>query len=106
MKFAFNNGKPGKDWFDGFKRRHPDLSIRKPEKLTTTRARMVNPVVLQRYFTDLNEILVALDISNKPSVIWNCDETGKQFEHDPVKILQKTPDHLLDALLQMEQMLL
>ena len=87
MKFAFNNGKPGKDWFDGFKRRHPDLSIRKPEKLTTTRARMVNPVVLQRYFTDLNEILVEFDISNKPSVIWNCDETGKQFEHDPVKIL-------------------
>ena len=48
---------------------------------------MVNPVVLQRYFTDLNEILVVLDISNKPSVIWYCDETGKQFEHDPVKIL-------------------
>ena len=20
-------------------------------------------------------------------MIWNCDETGKQFEHDPVKIL-------------------
>ena len=48
---------------------------------------MVNPVVLQRYFTDLNEILVEFDISNKPSVIWNCDVTGKLFEHDPVKIL-------------------
>ena len=87
MKFAFNNGKPGKDWFEKFKRRHPDLSIRKPEKLTTTRARMVNPVVLHRYFTGLNELLTETDISNKQSVIWNCDETGKQFEHFPVKIL-------------------
>ena len=48
---------------------------------------MVNPVVLQRCFTDLNEILGELDISNKPSVIWNCDETRKPFEHDLVKIL-------------------
>ena len=33
MKFAVNNGKPGKDWFDGFKRRHPDLSIRNQRNL-------------------------------------------------------------------------
>ena len=48
---------------------------------------MVNPVVLHRYFTGLNELLTETDISNKQSVIWNCDETGKQFEHFPVKIL-------------------
>lgn len=56
---------------------------------------MVNPVVLQRYFTDLNDILIRLDISNKQSVIWNCDETGKQFEHDPVKIIAPKGARLL-----------
>jgi hypothetical protein len=44
---AFKGKSPGKDWFDGFMKRHPDLSIRKPEKLTTTRDRMLNPVVLK-----------------------------------------------------------
>jgi len=33
----------GKDWWKGVKRRQPDLIIRKPERLTITRARMVNP---------------------------------------------------------------
>ena len=48
---AFKGKSPGKDWFDGFMKRHlSDLSIRKPEKLTTTRARMLNPVVATNYF--------------------------------------------------------
>jgi hypothetical protein len=50
---AFKGKSPGKDWFDGFMKRHPDLSIRKPEKLTTTRARMLNPVVVTNYIVIL-----------------------------------------------------
>jgi hypothetical protein len=50
---AFKGKSPGKDWFDGFMKRHQDLSIRKPEKLTTTRARMLNPVVVTNYLNDL-----------------------------------------------------
>nr|XP_011443131.2 jerky protein homolog [Crassostrea gigas] len=78
---------PGKDWFEGFKKRHPELSIRKAEKLSTTRARMVNPQVVKNYFDDLDNILTRLDLHGKPSQIWNCDETGKQFEHDPVRVI-------------------
>ena len=85
MKIPLKNGKAGKDWFDGFRKRHPELTIRKPEKLTTTRARMVNPVILKNYFDDLNTLLGSLSLADQPVKIWNCDETGKQFEHDPVK---------------------
>ena len=77
---AFKGKSPGKDWFDGFMKRHPDLSIRKPEKLTTTRARMLNPVVAANYFNDLDPLLDKLDLKeNKTDQIWNCDETGKKL---------------------------
>lgn len=42
----------GKDWLAGFMKRHPTLSIRKPEKLSTTRARLTNPEIT-KYFHDL-----------------------------------------------------
>jgi hypothetical protein len=61
-------------------KRHPDLSIRKPEKLTTARARMLNPVVVTNYFNDLDALLDKLDLKEKPDRIWNCDETGKAAE--------------------------
>ena len=60
-------------------KRHPDLSIRKPEKLTTTRTRMLNPVVATNYFNDLDALLDKLDLKEKPDQTWNCDETGKSL---------------------------
>ena len=64
---------------------------KKPEKLTTTRARMVNPVVLKRY--SLNEILVELDISNSQQLSGtvmkpenNSNTTRSKF------LLWKAPD--------------
>jgi hypothetical protein len=68
-------------------KRHQDLSIRKPEKLTTTRTRMLNPVVVTNYFNDLDALLYKLDLKEKPDQIWNCGETGKNFEHRPVKVI-------------------
>jgi len=77
----FKKLSPGKDWWEGVKKIHPHISIRKPEKLATSRARMLNPVVVERYMQDLGHILESLNVTYKPSQIWNCDETGKQFEH-------------------------
>lgn len=55
IKGTYGNFKAGKDWWEGVKRRHSDIALRKPEKLTTTRARMVNREVLGRYFKDLGK---------------------------------------------------
>jgi hypothetical protein len=43
-------------------KRHQVPSIRKPEKLTTTRARMLNPVVVTNYLNDLDALLDKLAI--------------------------------------------
>lgn len=85
---------PGKDRFAGFKKRHPELSIRKAVKLSTTRARMVNPQVVKNYFDYLDNIFTSLDLRDKPPQIWSCDETGKQFEHDPVRVIVERDQNL------------
>jgi len=84
---GYGNFVAGKDWWEGVKRRHPDLTIRKPERLTITRARMMNPEVVGKYYTYLATIVEGLGLSNKPQCLWNCDEMGKSFEHDPVKVV-------------------
>ncbi|XP_060600129.1 uncharacterized protein LOC132753652 [Ruditapes philippinarum] len=89
LKTPFKNGIPGKGYFQGLKRRHPSIVIRKPEKLGTSRARCLNPTIVNRYIDDLGKLLISLGIANKPSQIWNMDETGKQFEHNPVRVVAR-----------------
>ena len=84
---SYTTFKAGKDWWEGVRRRHPDLVIRKPEKLASTRARMMNREVINKYFNDLRTIVDGLNIQDKPHLTWNCDEMGKNFEHDPVWIV-------------------
>jgi hypothetical protein len=49
--FKFQNGVPGDDWWRGFKSRHPEIVIRKPEQLSTSRTRMLNKTVVKNILT-------------------------------------------------------
>ena len=50
---------------------------------------MMNPVVVQKYFNDLETIIEDLNLKDKPDCIWNCDETGRSFEHNPVRVISE-----------------
>jgi hypothetical protein len=63
------------------------LFIRKPEKTGTLRCRMMNRQKVEEYFKDLEAILTERNLFDKPKLVWNMDETGKSFEHDPVKVI-------------------
>ncbi|XP_060573876.1 uncharacterized protein LOC132731679 [Ruditapes philippinarum] len=67
---------PSDGWFQRFMSRHPDLSSRKPENLDKGRMSMSNYKVVGDYFEFLDGILGKYGIKNKPSQIFNCDETG------------------------------
>lgn len=82
----FKNGVPGNMWWRGLKSRHPELVIRKPEKLSTVRSRMMNREVVSKYFSALDQLVTDLQLHDKPECIWNCDEKGFQFEHSPVSV--------------------
>ena len=66
IKTPFKNGVPGQAWWDGFKRRNPQLVLRKAEKLSSTRARNLNKPQVIKYFEDLNRQIEALDLREKP----------------------------------------
>jgi hypothetical protein len=86
IKSGYNDFKAGKAWFEGLKRRFPGLVLRKPEELSSVRARMFNPEVLGKYFDTLESVVAAINLLDKSQYIWNCDKSGFYMEHNPVKI--------------------
>lgn len=78
----FKSGVPGEDWFLSFKKRH-NLSIKKPQPVEYARKQACSPNVIYPYFNLLEETINDLDLGDKPSHIWNVDETS--FSKDPSK---------------------
>ena len=63
----------GKDWSYGFRVRHPQISLRKPEGLSSSRAEAFNEERIENYFEALTEIIGE---NFDPRLIFNADETG------------------------------
>ena len=72
-------------WWDSFMRRHPQVTLRAPEKLVYVRAIMGNKEVIEAYFDLLEETLTKNGLLDKPGAIFNVDETGMPLEHKPEK---------------------
>lgn len=56
LKTPFTNGRPNKHWYQGFRKRHPKVTLRKPQKLSYTRANITRED-LQEWFADTQEYL-------------------------------------------------
>jgi hypothetical protein len=72
--FNVQKQEAGKDWFQGFLNRHPELSIRKPESTSAARAAGFNREVVDQFFNFLSNIYDEHHLT--PDRIYNCDETG------------------------------
>ena len=73
-RFHATNG-PSWKWWQGFKKRHPEISLRKPDNLNRGRSRMNNQVVMDKFFKLLKQELHSIDILDKPEHIFNSNET-------------------------------
>ena len=56
--FEFTDGKPGKDWWQRFKKRWPTLSERKPQHLSKKRAQAANADCMNAFFDSLEKTFV------------------------------------------------
>lgn len=76
----FTDGVPGAGWVKCFRRRHPELTLRKPQALDQKRARSLCPLTVGSFYSNLQHLY---DIHNySPDHIWNCDESGAQAGKD------------------------
>ena len=77
----------GKDFYYQFIERHPELSLRKPESTSLTRAVGFNKPQVQNFYLKLEQLILKYKI--QPSRIFNCDETGVTNVHGNSMVLSK-----------------
>ena len=74
-RFHATNG-PGWKCWQGFKKRHPKISLWKPDNLNWGRSRMNNQVVMDKFSKLLKDELESIDILDMPKHIFSADKTG------------------------------
>lgn len=77
----FKDGKAGRDWYEGFMRRFPTLTLRKEEALSYMRAKNADDKVVEDFFAKLAAVLARLNRLSKPMLVYNADETGFSKVH-------------------------
>ncbi|KAJ8024963.1 Tigger transposable element-derived protein 2 [Holothuria leucospilota] len=84
---AANGNQLSKGWFERFMRRWPQLRLAKAQKLSLKRAKATSKETVESYFKELEKIFVKYELTDKPHLIYNVDETGFQTEHEPTKVV-------------------
>jgi hypothetical protein len=73
-------------WWDSFRRRHPEITLRHAEPLAYARAIANNEEIIHKYFDLLQETLRDNGLTERPAQVFNCDETGMSFAPKPGKV--------------------
>lgn len=77
-----DNGIAGRDWYEGFMKRHPQLSLRTPEQISIARAKAFNRENVDSFFANLSAVYESHHY--RPDRVWNMDESG--FPTVPTKV--------------------
>lgn len=87
LKHRFNMAKKsaGKHFYYDFIKRHPDLSLRRPESTSLMRAVGFNRPQVERLFSNLKDICEKYHFG--PSNMYNCDETGVSTVQKQAKVM-------------------
>ena len=79
----FKDGVPGPDWWQGFLRRWPKLTERKPQHLSAKQATAASPETLRSWFETIRSFFEDIGLLKRrgpvpdyAARIWNSDETG------------------------------
>lgn len=87
--FSKEKEEAGFAWLHSFLDRNPELSVRQAEGLSLSRARGMNRDDVRKFFDLLEKVMTENDLLNKPSHIYNMDETGVQLINKPGKVITK-----------------
>lgn len=68
------NGMASWDWYYGFMKRHPRISLRTPKQISLQRAKGFNKESVQLFYRQLGELYDEFKFPREN--VWNMDETG------------------------------
>ena len=104
LKHRFNKTTKmaGYDWLHLFSSRHSDLSIRVAEGVSANRANSLCRDTVTNYF-ELETILQDNQLFDKPSNIFNVDETGLQLNNRPGKVIAVKGSRAVTSITSGEQ---
>lgn len=74
----------GWDWIKGFRRRHPNISLRVPEATSAARAQAFNKPQIERFFQLLDRTIEEFGFT--PERIFNMDESGLSTVQKPQRV--------------------
>lgn len=89
--FSETFGMAGRAWMEGFRKRHPEISLRKPEAVSVQRASGFNRSKVNRFYEVLEGTLFTDGKRTiPPENIFNVDESGYTIVQKPHKVLAKS----------------
>ena len=84
---VFGEKGPSQKWWRGFRQRHKNLTLRKPDKLDRRRNNTAKRSVVRKHFECLKEALKEADLLDKPEHIFNVDESGIEMNKRTGKVV-------------------
>lgn len=78
----------GWDWIKGFRRRHPEITLRRPENTSIARAMAFNKPNIAKFFESYQDLLE--EHKFPPERMYNVDETGISTVQNPPKVFAAT----------------
>ena len=74
-------------WYHGFMKRQSHLSLWKGDPIANVRMECLEKEAMTEYFQLLKTTLTENNLLNKPSHIYNVDDTGMPLDHKPPKVV-------------------
>jgi hypothetical protein len=87
MRHKGRNVSVSHGWWESFRKRHPNIALRTASPLSYARMVGSNPLILSRYFDLLEQTLQENELHDKPSQIFNLDETGMPLDPTPPHVI-------------------
>ena len=86
-KTPFKDGRPGYHWYVAFRNRNSHIIAPRTETPLELKRSKLTKDVTDKWYTNFRDFLISIRCLDKPSRIWNCDETGFSMGSNKAKVI-------------------